>query len=66
MGHRLWIDDVSQTTAGSRQAVRKSLVKCIVHTGKGLARRKLRVSPKSGMLCSKFEDAAAVARAVRL
>eukprot|EP00959_Pyramimonas_sp_CCMP1952_P110082 2303080-Pyramimonas_sp.AAC.1 len=46
--------------------VRKSLVKCIVDTGTALARNKLRVSPKSVVICTRIEDAVSVARAVKL
>eukprot|EP00959_Pyramimonas_sp_CCMP1952_P368598 7721094-Pyramimonas_sp.AAC.1 len=54
VGRRPWIDDASQTAVGPRSAPGR------------FARRKLRVYPKSVVLCSKYEDAVAVARAVRL
>eukprot|EP00959_Pyramimonas_sp_CCMP1952_P229578 4800132-Pyramimonas_sp.AAC.1 len=46
-GHRVWIDDISQAITGSTKPVRQSLIKAIVDTGKALARRKLKISPKS-------------------
>eukprot|EP00959_Pyramimonas_sp_CCMP1952_P387603 8123157-Pyramimonas_sp.AAC.1 len=57
MGHRLWVDDISQKVVGSRQEVVHSLIICIVNTCRELADQKLKGSPKSVVLCTHKEDA---------
>ena len=66
MGHRLWIDDIHQKVVGSRTAVRRRLVKAIVDACRSLEEHRLRVSPKSVVLCTRKADAIAIVRAVRI
>eukprot|EP00959_Pyramimonas_sp_CCMP1952_P302240 6323847-Pyramimonas_sp.AAC.1 len=45
VNHRIWIDDLSQGTCGSRSAVRRQLASCITETCQELQAKQPTVSP---------------------
>eukprot|EP00959_Pyramimonas_sp_CCMP1952_P327548 6857122-Pyramimonas_sp.AAC.1 len=47
MGHRIWIDDLSQSARGSRAAVRRELAACVINTCEELRAKQLKVASKS-------------------
>eukprot|EP00959_Pyramimonas_sp_CCMP1952_P271350 5672908-Pyramimonas_sp.AAC.1 len=57
VSHRIWIDDISQGTKGSRSAVRQQLAACIIQTCQELRAKKPNVSPKTVVMCSHSQDA---------
>eukprot|EP00959_Pyramimonas_sp_CCMP1952_P088206 1845340-Pyramimonas_sp.AAC.1 len=63
MGHRLWVDDLSQTIRGSRKVIRCQMVECIVQTCEQLAQRRLKVADKSIIMCTNVQDTKAIVRA---
>eukprot|EP00959_Pyramimonas_sp_CCMP1952_P431118 9029148-Pyramimonas_sp.AAC.1 len=63
--HRLWIDDLSQVTRGSRRQVRVNLVKCITDTAEGFHGQGLKIASKSVVVCSHYSDAVDVVKALR-
>ena len=64
--HRLWIDNLSQSTKGSRPEVIKNLTRCLVGTAKGLHQQKLKIASKSVITCSNYGDAKKIARTLKL
>eukprot|EP00959_Pyramimonas_sp_CCMP1952_P412539 8644833-Pyramimonas_sp.AAC.1 len=64
--HRLWIDDISQTTMGSESQVKKDLVQCVAATARGLHSQGLKVASKSTVVCTKLSLARDVVRTLRL
>eukprot|EP00959_Pyramimonas_sp_CCMP1952_P277600 5803130-Pyramimonas_sp.AAC.1 len=62
MGHRIWIDDLSQSVRGSRAVVRKELAACVINTCEELKAKQLKVANKSVIICSSFQDAQWVAK----
>eukprot|EP00959_Pyramimonas_sp_CCMP1952_P088232 1845934-Pyramimonas_sp.AAC.1 len=65
MGHRMWIDDISQRTTGSRRAVRRNLTKAVFKTGQELDKVGLKIAEKSVVMCTNVNDAQAVVKAAR-
>eukprot|EP00959_Pyramimonas_sp_CCMP1952_P311639 6521958-Pyramimonas_sp.AAC.1 len=64
--HRVWIDDMSQSTKGTQQQVKRDLVSCVIDTARGLQQQGLKLAGKSVIVCSKFSDAKEIVRALRL
>ena len=64
MGHRSWIDDLSQSARGSRPAIRRQLAACVIDTCIELQAKQQKVAPKSVILYSSFQDTMWVARKV--
>eukprot|EP00959_Pyramimonas_sp_CCMP1952_P434168 9091907-Pyramimonas_sp.AAC.1 len=65
MGHRIWVDDLSQRAVGSAASVTSDLIRCLRDTCRGLAQLHLRVAQKSVVMCSAFKEAVKVSRALR-
>eukprot|EP00959_Pyramimonas_sp_CCMP1952_P385697 8083118-Pyramimonas_sp.AAC.1 len=63
--HRLWIDDLSQSLAGSRQKVVSSLAARLADTADELKKMKLQIAPKSCVVCSHHGDAKEIVRRLR-
>eukprot|EP00959_Pyramimonas_sp_CCMP1952_P239295 5000757-Pyramimonas_sp.AAC.1 len=61
MSTRIWVDDLSQRSVGSRASIRKQLFAGLLDTCLGLHSVQLRASPKSVMICSHIPDAKFIA-----
>eukprot|EP00959_Pyramimonas_sp_CCMP1952_P390877 8191271-Pyramimonas_sp.AAC.1 len=62
LGHRVWIDDLSQWMSGSRQSLAKGVTACLGATFNELAKWHLDVSPNSLAICSFHGGAADIAK----
>eukprot|EP00959_Pyramimonas_sp_CCMP1952_P152136 3183249-Pyramimonas_sp.AAC.1 len=65
VSHRLWIDDLSQSLAGSRQKIASSLSACLADAADELKKMKLQIAAKSCVVCSHHGDAKEIVRRLR-
>eukprot|EP00959_Pyramimonas_sp_CCMP1952_P101594 2125629-Pyramimonas_sp.AAC.1 len=65
LSERLWIDDLSMRSVGSRRQVRLTMVKGICSAAKYMKSQDLTISPKSTVTCSHSVDTKAVVQQLR-
>eukprot|EP00959_Pyramimonas_sp_CCMP1952_P107992 2258091-Pyramimonas_sp.AAC.1 len=66
LGHRIWIDGLSQRAPGSRTSVVEGVTACLGATCNKLAKWHLDVPPKSIVICSCHGDAKEIAQRLKV
>eukprot|EP00959_Pyramimonas_sp_CCMP1952_P078044 1631432-Pyramimonas_sp.AAC.1 len=62
---RIWVDDLSVSSVGTRQSVVDAVSKGIIDFGSGMQKAGLQISPKSVVVCSQLEDARRIAQVAK-